>query len=301
MGTYGQDWASYQSEAPSTSGLSFVFVKVTQGTSYVNPKWVAQRDHAKSAGLVWGAYHYPNMGNDVRAEADYFLSKVAWQPGDIVVLDWEGYDDANKGVPKGVQAAYKDAWLRYVKGRLPHNRVGMYANVDYWRNVDQSGYFGDFLWIATAGRAAGDPGIQADWLFHQYSEAGGLDRDFCHLDAGELRAWALGSQHPQQEDDMDLSQDNINRIADAVWNRMEAAGPGSKPTRLGTIVGWMDAVHEKQNGMITGLSKKIDGISLPAVSDAQLSALADKVAASPALSDAIAKKVTDAIAARLEA
>ncbi|MGW2861962.1 glycoside hydrolase family 25 protein [Streptomyces sp. NPDC001205] len=209
MGIYGQDWASYQSATPDTSGLAFVFVKVTEGDSYINPNWVSQRDHAKANGLVWGAYHYPHMGNSPQAEADYFLSQVNWQPGDMVVLDWEGYDDANSTVSRATQAAYKEAWLRYVKGRLPHNPVGMYANVDYWRNVDTSGYYGDFLWIATAGRNAGDPGIQAAWLFHQYSD-NGVDRDYCHLaSTAELRAWALSFQPspapaptPSQETDM---------------------------------------------------------------------------------------------------
>ncbi len=189
MGTYGQDWASYQDDAPSTEGLDFVFVKVTEGLTYTNPKWVAQRDHAKGAGLVWGAYHYPHMENSVRAEADHFIDQVAWQPGDLVVLDWEGYDDANKHVPHSVQATYKDQWLRYVKSRLPGHQVGLYANLDYWRNVDTSGFYGDFLWIATADRKAGDPGIQADWVFHQYAAAG-VDKDFCKLDSAELRAWS---------------------------------------------------------------------------------------------------------------
>ncbi|MEU5426824.1 glycoside hydrolase family 25 protein [Streptomyces olivoreticuli] len=204
MGIYGQDWASYQSSAPDTSGLSFAFVKVTEGLSYINSKWVAQRDHAKANGLVWGGYHYPHMANDPRAEADYFLSQVSWEPGDVVVLDWEGYDDANAAVSHTAQADYKDTWLRYVKGQLPHNPVGMYCNTDYWLHVDQSSYYGDFLWIATAGRAAGDPGIAADWLFHQYSDDG-VDRDYCHLaSTDELRAWASPSQPGpvSQEDDM---------------------------------------------------------------------------------------------------
>ncbi len=189
MGTYGQDWASYQSDTPDTEGLDFAFVKVTEGLTYTNPKWVAQRDHAKAAGLVWGAYHYPHMENSVRSEADRFIAEVAWQPGDLVVLDWEGYDDANKHVPHSVQANYKDEWLRYVKSRLPGHQVGLYANLDYWRNVDTSGFYGDFLWIATADRKAGDPGIQADWVFHQYAAAG-VDKDFSKLDAAELREWA---------------------------------------------------------------------------------------------------------------
>ncbi|MER0443856.1 glycoside hydrolase family 25 protein [Streptomyces sp. Edi4] len=211
MGIYGQDWASYQSSTPSTSGLSFAFVKVSEGLSYINPRWVSQRDHAKANGLVWGGYHYPNMNNSARAEADYFIDQVDWRPGDVVILDWEGYDTANTGVPKATQRAYKDAWLRRAKSRLPHNPVGMYANLDYWWNVDQDGYCADFLWIATAGRAAGDPGIQAPWLFHQYGDSGGLDRDYCHLaSTAELRAWALSFQPapphqpppPHQETDM---------------------------------------------------------------------------------------------------
>ncbi|MET9359740.1 glycoside hydrolase family 25 protein [Streptomyces sp. NPDC006632] len=219
MGIYGQDWASYQSSTPNTSGLSFAFVKVTEGLSYINPRWVAQRDHAKANGLVWGGYHYPNMGNSPRAEADYFIAQVDWRPGDVVILDWEGYDPANSGVPKATQRAYKDAWLRYVKGRLPHNPVGMYANLDYWRNVDQDGFYADFLWIATAGRAAGDPGIQAPWLFHQYGESGGLDRDYCPLaGTAELRRWTLSFQ-PTPPEETDMPQWITGRV-----------DPGGQPT-----------------------------------------------------------------------
>ncbi|MFE6489437.1 GH25 family lysozyme, partial [Streptomyces sp. NPDC057757] len=75
MGIYGQDWASYQSAQPDTGGLAFVFTKITEGTGYINPRWVAQRDHAKANGLVWGGYHYPHMGNSPQAEADYFLAQ----------------------------------------------------------------------------------------------------------------------------------------------------------------------------------------------------------------------------------
>jgi hypothetical protein len=191
MGIWGQDWASFQSATPSTAGLSFAFTKVTQGVTYVNPEWVTQRNHAKAAGLVWGGYHYPDMANPVASEGDRFLAQVAFVPGDMAALDWEGYDKANLSVPHAVQAAYKEAWLRYVKARIPHIPVGMYCNLDYWRNIDKTGYFGDFLWIATADLPAGQPGISAPWLFHQYS-ASSVDKDYCHLPStAALRTWAL--------------------------------------------------------------------------------------------------------------
>lgn len=214
MGTYGEDWASFQSASPDTTGLGFAFVKVTEGLGYVNPMWVPQRDHAKANGLVWGAYHYPHMGNSVTAEADFFLGQVAWKPGDLVALDWEGYDAANKGVPKSQQAAYKDAWLRYVKGRLPNNRVGMYCNTDYWRNVDTTSYYGDFLWIATANQPAGQPGITAPWMFHQYGSSG-VDRDYCPLSLADLRAWAT-LQTPQETDMTPEQAKQLQELHDAL-------------------------------------------------------------------------------------
>lgn len=189
MGIYGQDWSSYQDAQPNTTGLSFAFVKVTEGQSYVNPKWVSQRDHAKANGLVWGGYHYPHMANSPKAEADYFLSQVNWRPGDLLALDWEGYDSANRSVSHAGQLAYKDAWLRYVKQRMPHNPVGLYCNTDYWLHVDTTSYYADFLWITTSGRPAGDPGIQAAWLFHQYG-SDTVDHDYCHLPSiGALHTW----------------------------------------------------------------------------------------------------------------
>ncbi|MFI9271910.1 GH25 family lysozyme [Kitasatospora sp. NPDC052896] len=192
MGINGQDWASYQSAAPNTAGLSFAFIKVTQGMTYTNPLWTQQRDHARANGLVVGYYHYPEMGNSPQQEADRFLSIAQPQSGELVCLDWEGYDAENANVPKATQLAYKEAWLRYVKGRLPHSPVGLYCNTDYWTTIDTTKYFQDYLWIATSGRPAGQPGISGAWMFHQYSDSGGVDQDYCRLGStAELHTWAM--------------------------------------------------------------------------------------------------------------
>jgi hypothetical protein len=228
MGIKGQDWASYQSTTPDLTGLDFAFTKVTEGLSYVSAKWAAQRDHAKKAGLVWGAYHYPHMANDPIKEADYFLKQVAWQPGDIIVLDWEGYDAANKGVSNARKLQYRDAWLKYVKGKMPHNPVGMYCNTEYWLNIDKSSNCGDFLWIATGGKDAGHPGIQSNWMFHQYSTAGGVDHDYCPLPSRQaLKDWALsfGPKKPNTPEEVPtLSGMTAEDVFNAVWQR-DAMGP----------------------------------------------------------------------------
>lgn len=189
MGIYGQDWASYQSTTQSVTGLSFVFLKVTEGLSYVNPKYAAQRAWVEKNGLVLGVYHYPHMHNNADAEVNYFLSKANIKPGMMVVLDWEGYDLNNKGISKADQLAYKEEFLKYLKAKLPHNPVGLYANTDYWLNIDKNSHAGDFLWIATANKPAGSPGITFPWKFHQYGAAG-IDKDYGNFASkAALVAW----------------------------------------------------------------------------------------------------------------
>jgi hypothetical protein len=218
-GCQGQDWASYQDYTPNTGGLAFVFVKTTEGLSYVNPKAASQVATARSGGLVVGHYHYPHMANNAAAECDYFLTHANAQPGDILVLDWEGYDTANKNVPWERQVAYKGAFLARLRAAAPTRQRLTYCNTDYLGR-DPKGEYGDGLWIATAGRPAGEPGIDHQWLIHQYSTAGGIDHDYCPLSPAELRAWA----HAKEDTDMPLTDADVEKLLSATMD---------DPTRTG--------------------------------------------------------------------
>lgn len=287
MGIYGQDWASYQSATPDTTGLSFAFVKVTEGLTYTNPEWVQQRDHAKAAGLVWGGYHYPHMGNSYQAEADRFLAQVNWQPGDLICLDWEGYDPANTGVSHADQAAYKDAWLKYVKAKMPHNPVGMYCNADYWRNVDTTSYCGDFLWIATAGLPAGSPGIQHPWLFHQYSSSP-VDSDYCPLGStAELRTWALSFQPapapvPEEDPLAAFTEADLRRFIQEESLKAVTSQPGRDAVAFAVWWWWSEGINATPNPDVVGtwweslLPRMVDGLrQLPAPALEQIRAVVD--------------------------
>lgn len=218
MGVFGQDWAGYQSPAPDTTGLTFVFIKATEGLTYANPRYAAQLAYARLHKLVVGHYHYPHMANDPVAEADRFLAVAAEQPGELLCLDWEGYDAANKKVPTATQVAYKDAFLAHLAAKRPTYQVGTYANKAYL-DFDPKGPYGDFFWIATAGMPAGQPGISHLWLFHQYG-ASGVDKDYCPLSAAALKEWAHA-----KETDVALTDAEINKIALRVWGYKHGAEP----------------------------------------------------------------------------
>lgn len=77
--SYGVDVASYQSSIVSYAGAKFAIVKLTEGTSYLNPKAGQQIKSAKAHGYYVGGYFYANHSGSVtqaRAEAKYAVAKA---------------------------------------------------------------------------------------------------------------------------------------------------------------------------------------------------------------------------------
>lgn len=214
MTVKGIDVSAYQPSDYQVSGFDFVFVKATEGTSYVNPKMVAQAARGRVAELVVGFYHFLHPGS-VDAQAKYFVAKAASQPGDILVCDWESTSSGH------ATSAEKDQFLRAVKALRPDHKVLLYCNTYDWTHRDTSSYSADGLWIADPNNVAGKPGIRAPWLFHQYSSSGGIDRNLGNFtDKAALQAWAVG----RQEDPMaGITKQDIHN---AVW-RIDDVPAGS--------------------------------------------------------------------------
>ncbi|UIX30622.1 glycoside hydrolase family 25 protein [Streptomyces sp. GQFP] len=160
----GIDVSAYQSDTYDTDGLSFVFIKATEGRSYINPKLTAQTKRARDGGCVVGFYHFLWPGN-LTAQAEYFVAQAPERGNaDILAVDWETTGDGTHA-----SNAEKDTFIRKVKELRPDCRVVLYCNRNFWLNIDTTSYAGDGLWIADY-VTAGEPRIQAKWLFHQYTD-----------------------------------------------------------------------------------------------------------------------------------
>ncbi|MFE3774248.1 glycoside hydrolase family 25 protein [Streptomyces sp. NPDC059122] len=180
MTVKGIDVSLAQPEKYQTSGSDFVFIKITEGTTYTNPKWVAQRKTGRDAGLVTGFYHFARPG-PVTDQVDHFLSKINLVDGDVLILDWE---DAR------VPNSWKDSWLRQVQQRTPGHKTILYCNRDFWLHRDTTSFAGDGLWIAQYNGKPGQPDIKGRWLFHQYTDKP-IDTSLGGFkDRTELRTWA---------------------------------------------------------------------------------------------------------------
>ncbi|MHC5263956.1 glycoside hydrolase family 25 protein [Streptomyces sp. UC4497] len=180
----GIDVSSHQSTF-DTDGLSFVFIKATEGRSYVNPRLAAQTKRARDADCVVGFYHFLWPGN-LKAQAEYFVSKSPEKVGDLLAVDWE-----TTGEGTHASNAEKDKFIREVKRLRPNHRVLLYCNRNYWLTKDSTSYAGDGLWIADY-VSAGKPRIQADWVIHQYTDSP-LDKNIADFESkNAMKEWAGG-------------------------------------------------------------------------------------------------------------
>ncbi|MEU6114743.1 GH25 family lysozyme [Streptomyces sp. NPDC047117] len=180
---HGVDVSSYQ-PTYSTKGLDFVFIKATEGRSYINPHQSSQASRAREAGCVVGFYHFLWPGN-IAAQARYFVEKCASRLGDVLIVDWE-----RTSAGTYASNAQKDQFIREVKALRPdRHQVLLYCNRDFWLNHDTTSYAGDGLWIADYVKA-GHPRIKAKWRFHQYTD-NPLDKNVGQFSSkAALKSWA---------------------------------------------------------------------------------------------------------------
>ncbi|HEX9236183.1 MAG TPA: glycoside hydrolase family 25 protein [Actinomycetota bacterium] len=154
--TSGIDVSHWQGDidwtAVAAAGAKFVFAKATEGQTFDDPNYSANRTGAEAAGLAFGAYHYarPDSGtDDAVIEADHFIDTASPASGELIpVLDLED----SGGLSVDDLTAWTWAWLGEVDARLGVKAM-IYTNPSFWEtflgDTDQFALGGyRLLWIA---------------------------------------------------------------------------------------------------------------------------------------------------------
>jgi GH25 family lysozyme M1 (1,4-beta-N-acetylmuramidase) len=175
-GTGTINWTSVKN-----AGISFAFLKATQGTYYQDANYHTNRTNANGQGIVIGAYHFadpnttPSVSANAIAQANYFINFAKPAKGDFqVVCDWEvnynSMSQANMG-------AWLTAWCAQIQ-TLTHTPAIIYTYPSFWSNMP-SGWTNPncALWIANYGVTS--PSLPAPWAssgyaFWQYSSTGSV-------------------------------------------------------------------------------------------------------------------------------
>lgn len=158
--SYGVDVAVYQSSSVKSSanaGSQFAIVKVSEGTSYRNPKASAQIASAQSNSMLPMAYHFALFGaNKSRAvaEAKYAVASAqasGLPKGSYIACDWETGDGNVVTGGKTASANAIIAFMQQIKdsGYQPLLYSGAYLLNHNINTAKVTNAFPNSLWVAS--------------------------------------------------------------------------------------------------------------------------------------------------------
>jgi lysozyme len=170
------DWVKLRSQ-----DIRFAIMKSTEGTDYFSKYFDQQWAGAKAAGILRGSYHFLRAAIDGVQQADFFLSKVNIQDGDLPpVLDLEGGN--NKGATNAQFITNAQKWLERVEAKTGRRPIvystASFLQTSLTRNGQPPAWAKNYkTWVAQYFNShSADTGAQpiqpagwGEWIIWQYS------------------------------------------------------------------------------------------------------------------------------------
>ncbi|MFP2913360.1 glycoside hydrolase family 25 protein, partial [Pyxidicoccus sp. 3LFB2] len=159
------------------ASAAFVFIKATDSTSGVDPRFTTHWSGAKKAGIPRGAYHFFHPKHDVQAQVANFTRHVTPDPGELpVVVDVEEFNEEYVGFTCQQLAGMLQTFSQGVEKALGHKPI-IYTNHETWKtSFCNHAYFLDHtLWLAQYTPHPSEPKLPQGWKqwhFWQYTESG---------------------------------------------------------------------------------------------------------------------------------
>ena len=184
------------------SGMQFVFIKATEGSTYVDPRFAENWKKANAAGLHVGVYHYFRASSSVPADQKDNIGKtlhsVAFDPAvHVLAIDIETARNTAATPSQMADNAFELLQLLEEDGVLGGQLPLIYCDNNTWRyylDAQRHDFSRYGLWIANWNVDAPtlpDTWQQAgkDWCVWQYSSKGrvaGIEGD---VDLDQSRLW----------------------------------------------------------------------------------------------------------------
>lgn len=197
---HGIDAARYQTDinwpVAQASGVSFAFVKATEGGDVLDPMFQSHWQGARRAGVPRGAYHFWYHCRPAHEQADWFIRNVPREAGALPpVLDMEWTRSRN--CPTRPSGAHNRAEARKFLNILTAHygqRPIIYTTVDYYRDNDMGQLSGYEFWLRSVIDHPGKVYPGQSWTFWQYTGTGLINGIAGNVDInvfrGSPRQWA---------------------------------------------------------------------------------------------------------------
>lgn len=192
----GVDLSKWQGDVDfariKAAGMAYVFVKVSQGATGVDPQYARNIAGARAAGLIAGSYHFYTTDHDADAQFANLSAHLDLKAGDLPpVVDIEVL--AQNSLPD--LPAQLKRFLDAIESKYAVKPI-LYSGLSF--AAQHLSGFGDYpLWLAeyTSAPAPRLPAGWSHWTFWQYSQSGSVagvngavDLDRFNGDLDALRA-----------------------------------------------------------------------------------------------------------------
>lgn len=169
----GVDISAHQGQADwpllASQGISFAFIKATEGSSYTDPQYAANIKGALSAGLAAGAYHFFSFESPFSTQLEHFHAVAGDLSGMLPpVVDVEFYGSFRSA--RDIDAAAVKRELRgFVDGlRRIYNKTPVIYTTQAAKNSILGSDFDDCdLWIRSVYLPVSPT---ENWRFWQYND-----------------------------------------------------------------------------------------------------------------------------------
>ncbi|WP_127522831.1 GH25 family lysozyme [Mesorhizobium sp. Z1-4] len=200
---HGTDVAKYQNEvdwrALRRNGISFAFIKATEGGDLVDERFAQNWRGAKAAGIPRGAYHFYYFCRTAQEQAAWFIRNVPREAAALPpVLDME-WNPASptcrlRPPPATVRAEMR-TFLNIVERHYGKKPI-IYTSIDFYEDNGLASFHGYPWWLRSVAAHPIERYGGRSFLFWQYTGTGVLpgvegdvDINVFHGSAGEWREW----------------------------------------------------------------------------------------------------------------
>jgi lysozyme len=184
----------------AAAGVLGVFQKTTQGATFVDPTFAANKTKILNAGMLFGAYHFGTAG-DPNTQAEFFVKQAGANA--LLVLDFEGN-------PQGLDMSLLEAeQFVHRVNELTGHYPGLYSGhalkealaAQSITSAAQTELSKCWLWIAQYANSPLIPKVWKDWTIWQYTDGaagpephtvagvGRCDRDHFNGTAAQVKSF----------------------------------------------------------------------------------------------------------------
>jgi lysozyme len=178
------------------SGVSFVFIKATEGKDRVDDKFSQNWRGAANAGLAYAPYHFYYFCSTADEQADWFIRNVPKESSflpPVLDVEWNGTSKTCKYRPSKETAVTE---LQHFLDRLEAHygkRPIIYTSVDFHRDILVGEFKNYHFWLRSVAKHPANVYADRRWAFWQYTSTGivpGVDGETdINVFAGSRENW----------------------------------------------------------------------------------------------------------------